>query len=314
MAGAPTKRFEDRPVAVFGGSGFIGRHLVAKLRRAGAAVRIVARHAQREKLAELGLGADGIDWVAADILDAAAVDAATRGAGAVVNLVGALSESGRQSYAALHVDGARCVAAAAARSGVAHLIYFSALGASPAAPSRADRSKAAGEAAVRAAFPSAAIVRPSLTFGRGDHFFSRFAQMARRSPILPLIGGGVTRFQPAHVDDVAQGCLAILSRPEAAGRTYEFGGPRTYSFRELIAFLCAVCRARPILLPVPFGIAEALGAALELLPRPPLTRDQVRLLKTDKVVSDAAPKLRDLGVEPVAMEPIVSALLQAQQP
>ncbi|ANY82123.1 hypothetical protein BB934_27570 (plasmid) [Microvirga ossetica] len=295
-------------VTVFGGSGFIGRHLVEHLARAGASVRVATRHpsptGEPPRLAR-------IQQVEADILDDVAVQAAVHGADTVINLVGILSPAQRHTFTAIHEDGARRVAASAKHLGVRHLVHVSALGASRTAPALADRSKAAGEEAVRAAFPEAAIVRPSLVFGSDDHFFNGFAARARRLPALPLIGGGQTRFQPVYVEDVVAGFAAILAHPASRGKIYEFGGPQVYTFRELLEFVCAMIRARPLLVPVPFWAAELLSGLLQVFPGAPLTRDQVRLLRTHKVVSGSEPLLGDLGVEPQALETIVPEYLSA---
>ena len=182
------------------------------------------------------------------------------------------------------------------------VIHMSALGASPTSPAISDRTKAEGEEAVRAAFPQATIVRPSLTYGEDDHFFSRFAAMIRSSPVLPLIGGGATKFQPVFVGDMAAGLLELLRRSDTAGKTYEFGGPQVYNFKALLELLLAALNRQRILLPIPFSVAEMQAGLLELLPNPPLTRDQVRLLKTDKMVSGVEPTLGDLGVQPRHLE------------
>jgi NADH dehydrogenase len=178
------------------------------------------------------------------------------------------------------------------------VIHLSALGASPTSPAISDRTKAEGEQAVREVFPQATIVRPSLTFGEDDHFFTRLAAMIRSSPVLPLIGGGSTKFQPVFVDDMTAGLLELLKRSETAGKIYEFGGPQVYSFRALLELLLSALNRRRVLIPIPFVLAEIQAGLLELLPNPPLTRDQVRLLKTDKVVSGIEPTLGDLGVQP----------------
>lgn len=295
-----------RHVTVFGGSGFIGRHLVERLARAGASVRIAARH-PLTKAEPSSLGR--IQYVAADILDDAAVKVALQGADTVINLVGILSQAQRHTFTAIHEDGARRVAATARRLGARQLIHVSALGASRTAPALADRSKAAGEEAVRAAFPDATIIRPSLVFGPDDHFFNGFAALARRLPVLPLIGGGRTRFQPVYVEDVVAGFATILASPVNRGETYEFGGPRVYTFRELLEFVCATIKSRPLLVPLPFWAAELLGGLLQVFPKAPLTRDQVRLLRTDKVVSGFEPTLADIVVEAKALETIVPGYL-----
>ena len=287
-------------VTVFGGSGFIGRRLAAQLVAYGARARIAVRHADH-------MLDHRVHVVAADVPDDAGVASAVKGASAVVNLVGILSERGRQTYAALHVEGARNVALAARNAGASRLIHVSALGATRRAPALSDRTKAEGEEAVRAAFPEATIIRPSLVFGSSDHFFTRWVAMAQRSPVLPLIGGGATKFQPAHVDDVAAAIVKVLKRSDTAGRTYEFGGPEVYSFRELVERLLANLGWRRVLVSVPFPLAESLAAVLELLPAPPLTRDQVRLLKTDKINSGREPTLAALGVRPTDLPAFLRA-------
>jgi NADH dehydrogenase len=206
----------------------------------------------------------------------------------------------RRPIAPFIFEGARRVAEAAQRHGVMHLVHLSALGASLTSPAISDRTKAGGEQTVREVFPQATIVRPSLTFG--DHFFNRFAAMIRSSPVLPLIGGGETKFQPVFVGDVTAGLLELLRRPETAGKTYEFGGAQVYSFKMLLELLLTALDRQRVLIPIPFAVAEMLAALLELLPNPPLTRDQVRLLKTDKVVSGMEPTLSDLGVQPRPLE------------
>ena len=287
-------------ITVFGGTGFIGRHLVALLLQSGEAIRLAVRHPHRIKLATGATSSPEI--VQADILDETSVGGAIVGADAVFNLVGILTETSTQTYHAIHVEGARRVALSAQRHGVRRMIHISALGASPTSPAISDRTKAEGEEAVRAVFPQATIVRPSLAFGEDDHFFSRFAAMIRSSPVLPLIGGGTTRFQPVFVGDMAVGLLELLRRTDTAGKTSEFGGPQVYSFKALLELLLAALNRQRILLPIPFTVAEMQAGLLELLPKPPLTRDQVRLLKTDKVLSGMQPTLGDLGVQPRRLE------------
>ena len=294
------------PITVFGGTGFIGRHLVPLLVRSGETVRLAVRQPGRVHMTTAS--AQAVEVIQADVLDDIAVDAAIGGTDAVVNLVGILTETTRQSYRAIHVEAARRVALAAHRHGVTRLIHLSALGASLTSPAISDRTKAEGEQAVRAVFRQATIVRPSLAFGEDDHFFNRFAAMIRSSPVLPLIGGGTTRFQPVFVGDMTAGLLELLKRPETAGKTYEFGGPQVYSFKVLLELLMTVLNRQRVLLPIPFALAEMQAGLLELLPNPPLTRDQVRLLKTDKVVSGVEPTLGDLGVQPRPLEEFLAAL------
>jgi uncharacterized protein YbjT (DUF2867 family) len=287
-------------VTVFGGTGFIGRHLVAQFLRSGATVRVAVRHPGRGQMTTVS--GQPPELIQADVLDDVAVGGAVAGTDAVVNLVGILTDTTAQTYRAIHVEGAHRVAAEAQRHGVMRLIHISALGASPISPAISDQTKAEGERAVRAVFPQATIVRPSLVFGEDDHFFSRFAAMIRSSPVLPLIGGGTTKFQPVLVGDMTAGLLELLKRPETAGKTYEFGGPQVYSFKVLLELLLTALNRQRVLVPIPFALAEMQAGLLELLPNPPLTRDQVRLLKTDKVVSGMEPTLRDLGVLPRPLE------------
>ena len=293
-------------VTVFGGTGFIGRHLVPLLVRSGEAVRLAVRHPGRVRVATEPVQA--LEIIQADVLDDIQVGAAIAGTDAVVNLVGILTETATQSYRAIHVEAARRVALAAQHHGVTRLIHISALGSSPTSPAISDRTKAEGEQIVREVFPQATIVRPSLTFGEDDHFFSRFAAIIRSSPVLPLIGGGTTKFQPVLVDDVTAGLVELLKRPNTVGKTYEFGGPQIYSFKALLELLVGALDRQRLLIPIPFTLAEIQARLLELLLNPQLTRDQVRLLKTDKVVSGLEPTLRDLGVQPRPLEEFLAAL------
>jgi NADH dehydrogenase len=292
-------------VTIFGGSGFIGRSIVQRLINDGASVRIGARHPETAKDHLPRAMADKVETVRVDIQDEAGVAAALRDTDAVINLVAILYEKGRQTFKSLHVDGARRVAAAARQAGASRMIHMSALGASLESESEYARTKAAGEKAVRDVFSQATIVRPSIVFGPEDDFFNKFAGIASMSPALPLIGGGKSRFQPVFVDDVAAAFAAILADPANAGKTYELGGPQVYTFRELMELLLEHMGRRRLLVPLPFGAAEAQAYVLEWLPKPPLTRDQVALLKSDNVLGGQEPGLRDLGIEPTALESVL---------
>ena len=285
-------------ITVFGGTGFIGRHLVSLLLRSGATVRVAVRHPDRFQVATEATRAP--ELIQADVLDDIAVSGAIAGADAVINLVGMLTETAQQTYRAIHVGGARRVALAAHRHGAMRMIHISALGASPTSAAISDQTKAEGERAVVAVFPQATIVRPSLVFGEDDHFFTRFAAMIRSSPVLPLIGGGTTKFQPVFVDDIAAGLLELLKRPQTTGKTYEFAGTRVYSFKVLLELLLSALNRQCVLIPIPFALAEMQAGLLELLPNPPLTRDQVRLLKTDKVVGEVGTDTWRFGHSAVA--------------
>ena len=221
---------------------------------------------------------------------------------------------GRHTDPHIPAGGARGGGGAGRAAGAARLVQVSAIGADSASPSDYARSKAAGEAAVAAAFPGASIVRPSIVFGPEDGFFNRFAAMARVSPVLPLVGGGRTRFQPVYVGDVAEAIARIVDDSATAGRTYELGGPRVYSFRELLELMLAVVHRRRLLAPLPFWAASLQAAFLELLPVPPLTRDQVRLLQRDNVVAAGAPGLRELGIAPSAVELVIPTYLDVYRP
>jgi uncharacterized protein YbjT (DUF2867 family) len=301
-------------VTVFGGSGFIGRYVVQRLARDGWTIRVAVRHPARAGFLK-PLGNIGqITPLCVPLQDPDAVAAALSGADAAVNLVGILFESGRQRFQAVQAEGAGTIASAAAAAGVGSLVHLSAIGAAPDSPSAYARSKAEGEAAVRAAFPEAVILRPSVVFGPEDSFFNRFAEMARFSPALPLIGGGRTRFQPVYVGDVAQAAVTALTDPDCRGKLYELGGPKVYSFRELMELLLKAIGRKRALVNLPFGLARLQATFLELLPKPPLTRDQVTLLRSDNVVSPDALTLRDLGIEATAPEAVIPTYLDRYRP
>lgn len=282
-------------VTVFGGTGFIGRQLCATLSRRGATVRAVSRRAQNAP--------EGVRAIASDITDQASAIRAVEGSDIVINLVGIMRPSGPHSFQAVHVDAPRQLARAAHNAGARRFIHVSALGVRRNAPAEADRSKAAGEAAVREAFREATIVRPSLVYGLEDHFVTRFAAMIRRFGVVPLIGGGRTRFQPVHIDDFTDGILEILADRESGGRIYEMGGPRAYAFRDLISLIGAAVGRAPRTPALSFSAARLLAGGLGvLLSTPPLTRDEVELLATDKVVAPNAHDLEELGVDPRRFE------------
>jgi NADH dehydrogenase len=293
-------------VTVFGGSGFVGRHTVRALARAGWRIRVAVRHPNRAFFLR-PLGSVGqIDIIKCDVTDPDQVARALHGADAAVNLCGILFQGG-QTFEEVQTDGAGHVAQAAAAAGVGALVHVSALGADTESPSEYAVTKAEGEEAVREAFPKAVILRPSIIFGPEDSFFNKFAALARFTPALPLIGGGRTRFQPVFVGDVAQAIVTGLSRQD--GRTYELGGPAVYSFKELLQLILRETGRRRVLVPLPFGLAMLKAAFLQILPKPLLTVDQVRLLKTDNVVSPTAPGLKELGISPTSVEAVVPSYL-----
>lgn len=301
---------EQGLVTVFGGSGFVGRHVVAQLAPQGRRVRIAVRRPDEALFLKPAGGWVGqVTPIAANIRDQDSVDRAVAGAEAVVNLVAILHESGPQKFQALQAEGAGRLAAAAKRAGARHFVHISAIGADAQSDSAYARTKAEGEQAVLAAFPEAVILRPSIIFGPEDGFFNRFGQMAMFSPFLPLIGGGRTRFQPVYVGDVAAAVAASLARPEARGRIYELAGPRIYTFRELMRLLLDEIGRKRLLLPIPFPLASLMGAVLQWLPSPQLTLDQVRLLKRDNVAAAGLPGLAELGIAPNGLEAILPTYL-----
>ncbi|HEY1929169.1 MAG TPA: complex I NDUFA9 subunit family protein [Caulobacteraceae bacterium] len=300
-------------VTVFGGSGFVGSQIVRALARTGARVRVAVRQPGRGyRLRMLG-DVGQIEVVQANVRDDASAARALEGAEACINAVAILYESGRQTFDGVHVDGARRVATLAASAGVTRYVHISAIGADAKSPAAYGRTKAAGEAATREAFPGAAIVRPSVVFGPEDHFFNRFAQMATISPALPLIGGGHTRMQPVFVADVSAAVAKAVASDEAAGRTFELGGPEAFTFRRLMEIMLEVIQRRRLLVSTPWPVAGALGMVGDLVATigapPPLTTDQVALLRSDNVVAAGALGLRDLGVEPNALEAIIPSYL-----
>lgn len=303
-----------RVVTIFGGSGFIGRYVVNRLAQQDWIVRVAVRRPSRAMFLK-PLGDVGqVTPIRAPLQDEAAIRDAVNGAQAVINLVGLLYESGRQRFEEVHHLGARRIAEAAAAAKVEHLVQMSAIGADSAAAADYARTKAAGETAVKKAFPAASVVRPSIVFGPEDGFFNLFAFLARLSPVLPLIGGGKTRFQPVYVADVADAIVTCLTDPGCAGKTYELGGPRVYTFKELLELLLKEIRRKRLLLPLPFWAAHMEAMFLELLPIPLLTRDQVKLLRRDNVVGSSALTLQDLGIDPTAVELILPTYLDRYRP
>jgi uncharacterized protein YbjT (DUF2867 family) len=302
---------ERRIVTVFGGSGFIGRYVVRRLAAADWIVRVAVRDPESALFLKVAGDPGQVVPLAADIGDAASVARATEGAGAVVNLVGILYERGKRTFRRVHVEGADAVARAARAAGAERLVQMSAIGADADSPAEYGRTKAEGEKAAAAAFPGATVLRPSVVFGPEDDFLNRFAQMARIMPALPVFP---TRFQPVWVGDVAEAVHRVLTDPATAGRTYELGGPQVVSFSDLMRLMLHEIHRERWLLPLPLGVAEVQAWFLEKLPVPPLTRDQVKLLGIDNVVSSRALGLRDLGIEPTAMEAIIPSYLERYRP
>ncbi len=299
--------------AVFGGSGFLGRYVVQRLAAAGYITRVAVPDPEGATfLRPMGRVGQVVPMYAT-LENAATVQRAVQDAAVVINLVGILAEGRSGDFTRIHAEGAGTVAKAAAEAGAEHLVHVSAIGADPASPSKYATSKAAGEAAVRAAFPSATILRPSLMFGAEDKFFNRFGAMAQLLPIMPVIAGN-TKMQPVYVGDVADAVMAALTHPEAAGKTYELAGPRVWSFREILAWILRETRRPRRMVEVPMGLARLQATLAELLPTKPLTTDQLIMLSRDNVAAADAPGLADLGVLPTPVELVVPEYLSRYRP
>ncbi len=311
-------------IVVFGGSGFIGRHVVKALCKRGKRVRVPMRRphlgADLRVLGDVGQ----VQLVQANVRFPDSVTAALDGADGVVNLIGLLSEKGKQTFIDVQAKGAAAIADAAKARGITRFVHVSAIGADPHSKSLYGRTKADAEAAVRAAVPTAAILRPSIVFGPEDDFFNRFADMAKFAPALPLIGGGKTKFQPVYVQDVAEAVANALDRDTAQGKVFELGGPHIYTFKELLDFTLKTINRKRGYANLPFFIAQPMGAIADAVFRfnpfadAPLTGDQVEMLKQDNIVGASGDKvatLADLGVtELETIETIVPSYLWRFRP
>jgi uncharacterized protein YbjT (DUF2867 family) len=307
-------------VTIIGGSGFVGRYIARRLAKEGWRVRVAVRR-PNEALFVRPYGVPGqVEPVACNIRDDASVRAVIHGADAVVNCVGTFRKGGKNNFDAVQVDGAARVARISAAEGVSQLVQISSIGADKASDSDYSRTKGEGEAAVLAAFPTAVILRPSVIFGTEDGFFNRFAAMTRMGPILPVVGAN-TRFQPVHVDDVAQAAVKAV-KGEAAPGVYELGGPEVDTFRGLMGRMLKVVQRRRAVVNVPFFVARIMGfgfdmieaVTLGLIENKMITRDQVKSLKQDNVVSPGARGLADLGITPTAMEAVLPEYLWRYRP
>jgi NADH dehydrogenase len=307
-------------VTVFGGSGFIGRYVVQRLARRGVVVRVAVRSPENALFLKPMGNVGQIAPVATDLRDPASVARAVEGADAVVNAVSLYVERGKRSFASIHEEGAQAVAQACAEAGVARLVHISGIGADENSASKYARSRARGDKLLREAFPDATILAPSVVFGPEDRFFNTFALFARLSPVLPLFGieridappfvdGGTTKMQPVYVGDVADAVLAALDQAKAPGATYQLGGPAVMSFREVIELTCRETGRRRLLVPVPVWWWRIWAWFLRVLPNPPITGDQLRLLEEDNVVDPKAKGLADLGVTPTSAEAVLPAYL-----
>ncbi len=302
----------DTLVTVYGGSGFLGRHVVRALAKRNYRIRVAVRRPELAGFLQ-PLGRVGqIHAVQTNLRHAPSVDAAARDAQVLINLVGILFERGRQRFSSVHTYGAEQVALAASAHG-AQMVHVSAIGADKDSPSAYGRSKADAEQLVLAAQPSTTIMRPSILFGPEDDFFNRFAALARFLPALPLIGGGLTHFQPVFVGDVATAIADAVDGKTYPGTIYELGGPDVRTFKELMQFILSTIERKRLLIPLPFFMANLQAMFLQYLPKPLLTPDQVELLRFDNVVSESAKSegrtLQGLSVEPETIEAIVPSYL-----
>ena len=298
---------------VFGGSGFLGRYVVKRLATAGYVTRIAVRDPEGAMFLRPMGRVGQIVPLYASLTNPATVQRAVEDAELVVNLVGILAERKAGDFTRLQAEGAGLIAKSAAAAGVARMVAVSAIGADPASPSRYASSKGAGEAAVRAAMPTATVLRPSLVFGAEDQFFNRFAGLIQVLPFMPVIAGD-TRMQPVYVGDVADAVLAALTRPDAAGGLYELGGPKVWTFREILAWIVQETRRKRRLLEIPMGLARIQASIAELLPTKPFTRDQLLMLANDNVATPGMPGLAELGVQATPVEMIVPSYLERYRP
>ncbi|SOC44336.1 NADH dehydrogenase [Rhizobium subbaraonis] len=306
-------------VTVFGGSGFVGRHVVRALARRGYRIRVAVRRPDLAGFLQPIGGLGQISFVQTNLRYRDSIDRAVHDADHVVNCVGILFEKGRQRFDALQDFGARAVAEAARARG-ATLTHISAIGADANSASDYARSKGRGELGIREVLPEAVILRPSIVFGPEDGFFNKFANMSRFAPVLPLIGGGHTKFQPVYVADVAEAVARSVDGHATRGATYELGGPEILTFRQCLELMLDVIDRKRPFVSLPFGIASMIGSFASLVPfvEPPLTPDQVRLLRSDNIVSDEAKKegrtLQALGIAPVLAEAILPSYLVRYRP
>ena len=303
-----------RVVAVFGGSGFIGRYVVRALVARGDTVRAAVRHPDTAHFLRPMGDVGQVVLVQANLRDEASVARAVAGADAVVNAAGIYRQSGAQTFRAVHADGYERLARAAHAAGVRHFVQLSGIGVDLESPSAYVRSKAEGEAAARREFAEATVLRSSVVFGIDDSFFNQLAAIARVSPLLPLFGhtmadAGQTRIQPVYVGDVAAAVVAALDDPRAAGVTYELGGPRAYSYREVWSLILAIVNRRRLMVPIPFALARIQAGLLAILPNPPLTRDQLVLMEQDNVPASGAKGLADLGIKPTPVDAVLPRYL-----
>jgi NADH dehydrogenase len=301
--------FSCHQATLFGGTGFLGRAIVPRLAKKGVIIRVPTRDLEKARALQPSGDAGQIMPFLSFAHSDSDVARAIADSDTVINLIGIIYEKGHKTFQSLHVETAARIARIAKEQGAKNFVHLSFLTADGQSKSKLNRSKAAGEAAVRAFFPEAVILRPSLVFGANDRFFNRFAYLARFSPVIPLVGGA-TKFQPVYAGDVAEAVMKALGKTNARGQTYELGGPSVYTVRQLMeAVLCETRRSRPFI-NLPWALAKFLAVFLERMPRPLLSRDMVEMLKTNNVVCPfGALTLRDLGITPQPLEAILPTYL-----
>jgi uncharacterized protein YbjT (DUF2867 family) len=290
-------------VTVFGGTGFVGRRVVRYLCESGATVRVASRHPGRAE-------GDNVEQIVADAHDERSVEAAVAGADGVVNTISLYVEHGSDTFHSVHVETAARIASVARRVGAKRLIHLSGIGADAASPSPYIRSRGEGEAAVQAAFPGAVIIRPAVMFASDDGFLTTILRLLRVLPAYPIFGDGRTRLQPAYADDVAAAITQVLRQSKKPYPIYELAGPRVYSYEELLRTIARSAGLRPVLMRMPFALWDALAGVAEILPHPPLTRNQVELMQIDTTASDNLPGFRVLGISPRSLEEELEAMLK----
>jgi uncharacterized protein YbjT (DUF2867 family) len=290
-------------VTVFGGTGFVGRRVVRYLRESGVTVRVASRHPGRAE-------GDDIDQIAVDAHDEHSVEAAIAGADGVVNAISLYVGHGSDTFHTVHVEMAARIASVARRVGAKRLVHLSGIGADAASPSPYIRSRGEGEAAVQAAFPGVVIIRPAVMFASDDSFLTTILRLLRVLPVYPIFGDGRTRLQPAYADDVAAAMTQILRQSKKPYPVYELAGPRVYSYEELLRTIARTAGLRPVLMRMPFAMWDALAGVAEILPYPPLTRNQVELMQIDTTASDDLPGFRMLGMSPRSLEEELEAMLK----
>jgi len=295
----------NRFVTVFGGAGFLGRRVVRHMRNHGFSVRSASRHPHRA-LGLFALDEPQLQSIEANIHDERSVADAVAGAYAVINAVSLYVEHGRETFHSVHVESAQRVAAQARLAGVERLVHVSGIGSDPASPSLYIRKRGEGELAVRAAFANATVVRPAVMFGPDDAFLTTLLRLLSQLPIYPMFGRGLTKLQPAYVEDVAE---AIVRTLQPTDDTFEFGGPRVYSYEELIKVVACAASLKPRVIPIPFAAWHVLAWSAKILPRPPLTQNQVELMQIDTVASLELPGFKNLGITPVAVEEVLQEIL-----